>query len=60
MGDITTTMAATKPKDGGLSIKCPMLTSTNFTVCTLRMKVTLRVHKAWEEIEDERVLTKTI
>ena len=51
MGDIVTT----KVKEGGgsSSIKCPMLTSTNYTVWAMRVKVLLRVHKVWEVIENE-------
>lgn len=31
-------------------VKCPMLNTTNYAVWTLRMKATLRVHKAWVAI----------
>lgn len=47
--DIVTTE---KPK-GGTSIQCPMLTSSNYTVWAMRMKATLKVHKAWEAIEGD-------
>ena len=33
------------------TVVCPMLTSTNYTVWAMRMKVFLRVHKVWEAIE---------
>ncbi|KAG7588970.1 Zinc finger CCHC-type [Arabidopsis suecica] len=33
------------------SIKCPMLTSTNYTVWAMRMRMMLRVHKVWDTIE---------
>ncbi|KAG7586435.1 Zinc finger CCHC-type [Arabidopsis thaliana x Arabidopsis arenosa] len=36
---------------GSSSIRCPMLTTTNYTVWTMRMKPMLRVNKAWEAIE---------
>ena len=36
---------------GSPSIHCPMLTSTNYTVWAMRMKVTLRVSEVWETIE---------
>lgn len=51
MGDIVTT----KVKEGGgsSSIKCLILTSTNYTVWAMRVKVLLRVHKFWEVIENE-------
>ena len=43
-----------RPKGGGSStIKCPMLTTTNYTVWAMRMKITLEVHKVWDTIEDE-------
>ena len=55
MGDITTSSSAgaiTKGKEGGTSsISCPMLTTTNYTVWSIRMKILLKVHKAWEVIE---------
>ena len=52
MGDITTIV---KPKVGGgpSSISCPMLTSTNYTVWAMRIKVLLKVHKVWEVIDEE-------
>ena len=36
-----------KTKDSGRSslIQCPMLTSKNYTVWAMRMKVSLKVHK---------------
>lgn len=55
MGDITTTMATTNPKEGGILIKCPMLNSTNYTVWAIRIKVLLKIHKVWDVIEDESV-----
>ena len=47
--------ATVKVKGGGASssIQCPMLTSTNYTVWAMRMKVALKVHKVWEAIEEE-------
>ncbi|XP_013673593.2 uncharacterized protein LOC106377926 [Brassica napus] len=51
MGDLTIITSA-KPKEGEQSsIKCPMLTSTNYTVWAIRMKNILRVHKVWSIIE---------
>ncbi|XP_013694775.2 uncharacterized protein LOC106398815 [Brassica napus] len=50
MGDLVMT---TTKKDGGSSIKCPMLTATNYTVWAIRMKMLLRVHKVWEAVESE-------
>ena len=51
MSDLTIT-TTTKPKESNSStIQCPMLTATNYTVWSMRMKVTLKVHKAWETIE---------
>lgn len=41
-----------KIRDGGTSsISCPMLTTTNYTVWEIRMKILLKVHEAWEVIE---------
>ena len=41
-----------KPKENGSSaIKCPMLTTTNYTVWSMRMNVLLKVHKVWEAID---------
>ena len=53
MGDITTTSTTiARMKDGGgSSINCPMFTSSNYTVWAIRMKLLLKVHKAWETIE---------
>ncbi|CAA7038224.1 unnamed protein product [Microthlaspi erraticum] len=44
-----------KPIEGGslTSIQCPMLTSTNYTVWAMRMRVALAVHEVWDVIEDE-------
>ena len=51
MGDIVTK----KIKEGGgsSSIRCPMLTTTNYTVWAIRIKVVLKVHKVWDAVEDE-------
>ena len=51
MGDLV--VAAWKPKEGGSSIKCPILNTTNYTVWAMRMKILLKVHKVWEIIEME-------
>ncbi|KAG7597280.1 Zinc finger CCHC-type [Arabidopsis suecica] len=49
MGDI---IPVNKPKDlSPPSIQCPMLSSTNYTVWTTRMKLMLRIHKVWETVE---------
>ena len=52
MSDI---VPVTGKKEGiGLSsIQCPMLTTTNYTVWAMRMKIALKVHKVWEAIETE-------
>lgn len=52
MGDIV----VSKPKEGGGSsstIKCPMLTTTNYTVWAIRIKLLLKVHKVWDAVESE-------
>ncbi|KAI3506206.1 hypothetical protein L1887_28562 [Cichorium endivia] len=36
---------------GTTSVACPMLTSTNYTVWAMRMKVVLRIHKVWTVID---------
>ena len=36
---------------GSSNVTCPMLTPTNYTVWAMRMKVVLRIHKAWIVIE---------
>lgn len=46
-------VVTTKKEGGSSSIKCPMLTTTNYTVWAIRMKMLLRVHKVWEVIETE-------
>ena len=49
MADVTRTP---RTKDfGSASIQCLMLTSTNYTVWSMRMKVLLRVHEVWDTIE---------
>lgn len=53
MGDIVPAIAGVKEKEGYSTLKCPMLNSTNYTVWAKRMKVNLKVHKAWEAIETE-------
>lgn len=30
-----------------------MLNATNYTVCSIRMKIALRVHKVWEVVEED-------
>ena len=58
MSDIVATTAKIKEGGGLSSIKCPMLSTTNYTVWAMRMKITLRVHKVWEAIEAEQVNTE--
>lgn len=52
MGDITTYV---KPKEGvgPSSINCPMLTTTNYTVWAMRIKILLKVNEVWEVVETE-------
>lgn len=50
MGDIVAVNSNTK--SSGLStLKCPMLSDTNYTVWTMRMQAALKVHKVWEAID---------
>ncbi|KAG7547963.1 Zinc finger CCHC-type [Arabidopsis suecica] len=51
MGDIIPAPGNTKEGGTSTSIKCPMLIATNYTVWAIRMKIALRVHKAWDVIE---------
>lgn len=48
-------MAITGKKEGGgsSSIKCLMLTSSNYTYWAMRMKITMKVHEIWEAIKEE-------
>ena len=52
MGDL---IPVTGRKEGrtSSSIKCLMLTSSNYTVWAMRMKILLKVHKVWDVIETE-------
>ncbi|KAL4562573.1 hypothetical protein LXL04_034782 [Taraxacum kok-saghyz] len=38
---------------GATSVACPMLTQTNYTVWSLRIKVVLRIHDVWSVIDTE-------
>lgn len=51
MGDKDIVTTTIKPKAHTTTIQCPMLTATNYTVWSMRMKVALKVHKLWETIE---------
>jgi uncharacterized membrane protein YgcG len=55
MSDVVDTGAATpqvrEKLIGSSNVTCPMLTPTNYTVWAMRMKVVLRIHKAWIVIE---------
>ncbi|XP_013700001.1 uncharacterized protein LOC106403752 [Brassica napus] len=51
MGDKDIVATTIKPKESTTTIQCPMLTATNYTVWSMRMKVALKVHKVWETIE---------
>lgn len=52
MGFIVDASAAQTKKEGSSSsIKCPMLSSSNYTVWAIRMRILLRVHKVWDIIE---------
>ena len=54
MGEVMVPATGKKEGRGGpSSIQCPMLTSSNYTVWAMRMKITLKVHKVWEVIETE-------
>ena len=52
MGDLT--VATVKQKEtGSSSIKCPVLSATNYTVWAIKMKILLKVHKVCDIIEAE-------
>lgn len=51
MGDIIDASAAKTKEGSSSSFKCPMLSTTNYTVWAIRMRVLLRVHKVWDIIE---------
>ena len=52
MGDKDIVVATNKPRESShTTIQCPMLNATNYTVWSMRMMVTLKVHKVWEAIE---------
>ena len=52
MGDLTVVTA--KQQDiGSSTIKCPILSNTNYTVRAIKMKILLKVHDVWELIETE-------
>lgn len=53
MGDIIVATGKTKDSGGSSTIKCPMLSSTNYTIWAIRMKLALQIHKAWEIVEGE-------
>lgn len=49
MGDIIP--AGNKEGGSPSSIQCPMLNTTNYTFWTIRMTMTLKVHKVWDTVE---------
>ena len=54
MSDLTVaTTSMTKREGGSSSIKCPILTATNYTVWTMRMRILLKVHKVWDVVETD-------
>ena len=47
-------MVTAKQQDiGSSTIKCPILSNTNYTVWAIKMKILLKVHDVWELIETE-------
>ena len=51
MVDIKEESETSNKNNGSSSIKFPMLTSTNYTVWAMRMKIALKVNKVWESID---------
>ena len=58
MSDIVAATGKIKEGGGLSSIKCLMLSATNYTVWAMRMKITSKVHKVWEAIEAEMINTE--
>lgn len=49
-------VSTSKQKEtGSSSIKCPILSSSNYTVWTIKMKILLKLHKVWDIIETDTV-----
>ena len=51
MTDVKEEAATNSKESGPSSIKLPMLTSTNYIVWAMRMKIALKVNKVWETID---------
>ncbi|KAG7556107.1 Integrase catalytic core [Arabidopsis suecica] len=51
MGELIPTGTGIKEGGNSSSIKCPMLTTTNYTFWTIRMTMALKVHKVWDAID---------
>ena len=51
MSDVKEEDAMTVKETGPSSIKFPMLSSTNYTVWAMKMKIALKVNKVWEAID---------
>jgi len=51
MSELAVSTGRTKESGASTSIQFPMLNTTNYTIWALKMKIALKVHKAWEIIE---------
>ncbi|XP_013631974.1 PREDICTED: uncharacterized protein LOC106337413 [Brassica oleracea var. oleracea] len=51
MGDDNNSQARDKGLEMKKDIRCPMLSSTNYTVWSMRMKVILRLYEVWDTID---------
>ena len=51
MADTKDEIEITTKATGPTSIKFPMLSSSNYTVWAMRMKIALKVNKVWETID---------
>lgn len=51
MADIKDETEMNAKETGPSTIKFPMLTSSNYTVWDMRMKIALKVNKVWETID---------
>lgn len=56
-GPKQTTMEPSKTKENSVSLNYPMLTKTNYTAWSLKMKVFMQAHGVWIAIEPKDATT---
>lgn len=56
----STTMEAPKPKEGSVGLSYPMLSRSNYTVWSLKMKVFMKAQGVWQAVEqsDPKVIVE--